>query len=88
MTKNIRKKLLSIFFALMMIITLLPATNNRTYAEEECTVTYDANGADNDPDLTSLNTSYQKAEQVTIANGAALTKNGMAFSSWNTKERA
>ncbi len=62
------------------------SSNIRLYAEWDCNVTYDANGATSGTVPTDSNAPYNAGSSVTVLiNSGTLEKTGYAFSGWNTQ---
>ena len=88
MKQKTGKKLLCLLFTSVMIVSLFPWSRISAYADSEFTLTYDANGADGDPDLSALNSTYAEGEKVIVAAFPAenkLMKDGAEISAWNTQ---
>ena len=86
------RKIIGILFVLAMMINIMPVISISADDEEldTYTVQYDANGDDNDVDLSSFTTSYNDGDVVIVKDFVdeeiVLTKDGISISSWNTKE--
>ena len=74
-----KKKLLAIILSVFMTITAIPMT---VLADDEFTVTYDANGGTGTVPVDS--NTYSSGDEVTVLANEDLTNSGYVFDGWNT----